>query len=81
MLETEEKVFVLTALDRCDVGECSSQAYVKAVGMNGELLFCAHHYGKIEADAKAHTKMLEFVFEMVDERERLIENRLKGTEN
>jgi hypothetical protein len=81
MLETEEKVFTLTALDRCDAGDCGSQAYVKAVGVNGELLFCAHHYGKIENDPVASIKMLEFVFEIVDERERLIENRLKGTEN
>ncbi len=81
MLETEDKVYTLTALDRCDAKDCDSQAYVKAVGMNGELLFCAHHYGKIENDPMASTKMLEFVFEMVDERERLIENRLKGTEN
>ena len=81
MTETEEKVFTLTANDRCDARDCGSQAYVKAIGVNGELFFCAHHYGKIEADPKAHTKMLEFVFDMVDERERLVENRLKGTEN
>lgn len=81
MIETEVKDFVLTALDRCDARDCSSQAYVKAIGVNGELLFCAHHFGKIENDPMASVKMLEFVFDMVDERERLIENRLKGSEN
>lgn len=76
MTETEVKEFVLSALDRCDA--CGSQAYVKATGVTGDLLFCAHHFGKIENDAVASTKMLEFAFELVDEREKLIENRLKG---
>lgn len=78
MTETEEKVNTLTALDRCDSADCGSQAYVKAVGVNGELMFCAHHFGKIENDPVASVKMLEFVFDIVDERDRLIENRLKG---
>lgn len=76
MTETEVKEFILSALDRCDA--CGSQAYVKATGVTGDLLFCAHHFGKIENDPVASTKMLEFAFELVDEREKLIENRLKG---
>ena len=31
----------LTALDRCD--RCGAQAFLRAVLMTGELLFCAHH--------------------------------------
>jgi hypothetical protein len=79
MTETETKEFVLTALDRCDV--CGSAAYIQATGVTGDLLFCAHHYGKIERDTTAFEKLQAFAFEIVDERERLIENRLKGDEN
>jgi hypothetical protein len=76
MTETEVKEFVLSALDRCDA--CGSQAYVKATGVTGDLLFCAHHFGKIENDASASDKMLKFAFDIIDEREKLTENRLKG---
>jgi hypothetical protein len=76
MTETEVKEFVLTALDRCDA--CDSAAYVQVTGVTGDLLFCAHHYNKIENDEVALAKMMAFAFEIVDERERLIENRLKG---
>lgn len=31
----------LTAMDRCD--RCGAQAFYRAVLINGELLFCAHH--------------------------------------
>lgn len=79
MIETEQKVYTLTALDRCDV--CESAAYVQVTGVTGDLLFCAHHYGNIEQDESALAKMMNFAFEIVDERERLIENRLQGSEN
>lgn len=79
MIEAEVKEFVLTALDRCDA--CGSAAYVQVTGVTGDLLFCAHHYGKIERDANAMKKMNDFAFDIVDERVRLIENRLKGDEN
>ena len=79
MTETEVKEFVLTALDRCDA--CGSAAYIKVTGVTGDLLFCAHHYGNIERDENAMLKMQAFAFETIDERERLIENRLKGNEN
>ena len=76
MIETEVKEFVLTTLDRCDA--CGSAAYVQVTGVTGDLLFCAHHYNKIENDATAYEKMKAFAFDITDERERLIENRLKG---
>jgi hypothetical protein len=64
----EEKVWLLDATDRCD--RCSAQAYVKVIGKNGsDLLFCGHHYNKAMDNA------------IVDERERLIENRQVGSEN
>ena len=66
--EKEEIKYELTALDRCD--RCGSQAWVKVGGVNGELLFCSHHYNKVEKSIK------EWAFNILDERERLIENRL-----
>ena len=69
----------LTALDRCD--RCGSQAYVQIVGSTGELLFCAHHYNKIVNDPDSYTKMMGFMLAVLDERERLVENRLVGGHN
>lgn len=72
MIETEEKKdFILTAMDRCD--SCNAQAFVWVNGVSGDLLFCAHHFKKWEA------KIREFAFEIVDEREKLQENRLVGS--
>lgn len=34
----------LTLSDRCD--RCGAQAFVRASFMEGELLFCQHHYTK-----------------------------------
>jgi len=78
MIETEVKEFILSATDRCDA--CGSEAYVKATGVTGDLFFCAHHFGKIENDPLGSARMLEFAFELVDEREKLIQNRLKGND-
>lgn len=74
--QEKEKEYILTALDRCD--SCSAQAYVMVKGSTGELLFCGHHYDKIMNNPDAYTKMMGFMLEVVDERERLIENRAKG---
>lgn len=37
----------LTAADRCDV--CGAQAFIRAVLVTGDLVFCAHH-GKANKD-------------------------------
>lgn len=71
--------YILNALDRCD--QCSAQAYVMVKGSTGELLFCGHHYDRIMNNPDAYTKMMSFMLEVVDERERLIENRLVGGHN
>ena len=71
--DKEEIKYELTALDRCD--RCGSQAWVKVGGVNGELLFCSHHYNKVEKNIK------EWAFNIIDERERLVENRLTGSAN
>jgi hypothetical protein len=68
--------WVLTALDRCD--SCGSQAYVQVKGISGDLMFCGHHYNKIMDNPSGYEKMMGFMLEVNDERERLIKNRLQG---
>ena len=65
-----EKTYVLGPQDRCD--SCKAEALVWVNGVNGELMFCGHHYAKNE---KA---LQEFAYEVIDERSKLIENRLIG---
>lgn len=72
----KEKEWILTALDRCD--RCGAQAYVRIKGATGDLMFCGHHYEKIMNDPNSYTKMMSFMLEILDERERLNENRTKG---
>ncbi len=66
----------LQVSDRCDA--CGAQAYVKVTGVSGDLMFCSHHYSKIMDNAVGYDKMMKFAYEIVDERERLVENRLIG---
>ena len=68
---TEKKEWVLGIQDRCD--KCGAQAYVKITGVSGELLFCGHDYDKIVNDAIGYEKMMAFMFEIVDERNKLSE--------
>jgi hypothetical protein len=58
----ETKLATLTKQDRCDA-ECDAQARVLVKGIAGELLFCGHHYAKHEE------KLIDFSYEIVDERE------------
>lgn len=76
---TKNVEWQLTLSDRCD--RCSAQAFVKVVGVTGDLLFCAHHYNKIMDNAVGYDAMMKFAYEIVDEREKLIENRLVGGHN
>lgn len=73
------KEYVLKAVDRCD--RCGAQAYVQVKGSTGDLLFCGHHYDKIMNNPDSYTSMMAFMLEIVDERERLIENRAIGSAN
>ena len=75
----KEKEWVLKVTDRCD--RCSAQAYVMIKGATGDLLFCGHHYDKIMNDPNAYKKMMSFMLEVIDERERLVENKLVGSHN
>ncbi len=61
--ETAEETDILNAHDRCD--SCGSQAYVWVNGVNGDLLFCGHHF------VKSEEKLRAYAFEIVDERHKL----------
>lgn len=63
MLTEETKVQVLKVSDRCDA--CGSQAFVWINGVNGDLLFCGHHFAKYE------DKLKEYAFEIIDERDNI----------
>ena len=74
--EAKKTDWKLSAMDRCD--SCGAQAYVQVKGITGELLFCSHHYNKIMDNKIGYDNMMSFMLEVIDERDRLIENRLKG---
>jgi ribosomal protein L37E len=70
-----KREWVLDANDRCD--RCSAQAYVKVTGVSGDLLFCAHHYNNIMSTPEGYDKMMQFMYEILDERDRLSVEELK----
>jgi hypothetical protein len=76
VIEQIKEEYRLTANNRCD--SCGSQAYVEVRGITGELLFCSHHYNKIMDNPAGYERMMGFLLEVTDERDRLIENRLQG---
>jgi hypothetical protein len=71
MIETpvEVKEWVLKATDRCD--SCAAEALVQVIGLNGELLFCGHHYNKIMDNPVGYEKMMKFAITVTDERSKL----------
>ena len=70
------KQWVLDAKDRCDT--CQAQALIKVKGASGELMFCSHHYEKIMNNPESHNKMMSFMLEVLDEREKLVKNKPLG---
>lgn len=78
MVTEEVKVdeWILGAKDRCD--SCAAEALVKVAGISGDLMFCGHHYNKIMDNPEGYKKMLAFAISILDERDKLIENRAKG---
>jgi hypothetical protein len=74
--DTTTKEWVLKATDRCD--SCAAEALVKVTGLTGDLMFCGHHYNKIMDNSEGYKKMMAFALTVVDERDKLIENRAKG---
>ena len=77
MINTVEEVksWVLKATDRCD--SCAAEALVQVTGLNGDLLFCGHHYNKIMNNPEGYKKMMSFMITLIDERDKLIENKAK----
>ena len=69
----EESKYILGPKDRCD--QCSAEALVLVKGVLGELMFCAHHYNQNES------ALATFAYETIDERSKLIQNKLIGSEN
>lgn len=59
----------LNSLDRCD--RCGARAYVLVSGINGELLFCSHHYAAIMDNAVGYDSMMKFMISVVDTRNEL----------
>ena len=51
----------LTLQDRCD--RCQAQAFVLVKGMEGELLFCGHHFTKHEE------ALYDWAYDIIDERD------------
>ena len=61
--------WTLTAQDRCD--RCQAEALVMVTGLNGELLFCGHHYNKVMDDPEGYKSMMRFAITILDERSKL----------
>jgi hypothetical protein len=78
MIDTPEEIkeWVLKATDRCD--SCASEALVQVTGLNGDLLFCGHHYNKIMNNTEGYKKMMSFMITIIDERDKLVENKANG---
>jgi hypothetical protein len=74
--EVESKQWTLSPIDRCD--SCAAEALVQVTGLNGDLLFCGHHYNKIMNSPEGYKKMMSFMITIVDERSKLIEDKAKG---
>jgi hypothetical protein len=74
--EIVNKEWVLSAIDRCD--SCAAEALVKVTGLTGELMFCGHHYKKIMDNKEGYAKMMSFMLSIIDEREKLVEDKAKG---
>jgi hypothetical protein len=72
MIDTPEvvKEWVLKATDRCD--SCAAEALVQVTGLNGDLLFCGHHYNKIIDNEDGYKKIMSFMINIVDERDKLV---------
>lgn len=71
MIDSDVKAqeWSLSPKDRCD--RCQAEALVSVVGLNGELLFCGHHYNKIMSTATGYKKMVDFAITITDERSKL----------
>ena len=74
--EIQIEEWILGATDRCDA--CAAEALVQVTGVPGDLLFCGHHYNKIINNPEGYAKMMSFMITIIDERDKLIEDKAKG---
>jgi hypothetical protein len=74
--EVQIEEWILGAADRCD--SCAAEALVQVTGVSGDLLFCGHHYNKVMDNPDGYKKMMAFALTILDERDKLIENKAKG---
>jgi hypothetical protein len=74
--DIQEIKWELSPKDRCD--SCAAEALVQVTGISGDLLFCGHHYNKVMDNPEGYKKMTAFALTILDERDKLIENRAKG---
>ena len=74
--EVQTKEWILVATDRCD--SCAAEALVQVTGVSGDLLFCGHHYNKVMDNPEGYKKMMAFALTILDERDKLVENKAKG---
>jgi hypothetical protein len=70
------KEWALSAVDRCD--SCAAEALVKVTGISGDIMFCGHHYNKIIDNAEGYKKIMSFMISIIDERDKLVEDKAKG---
>jgi hypothetical protein len=73
--EEVKQEWKLSPIDRCD--RCGAEALVQVTGLNGVLLFCGHHYNKVMDNAVGYDKMMKFAITILDERDKLKQDRLK----
>lgn len=73
IVEVED--YQLSPKDRCD--SCAAEALVQVTGLNGDLMFCGHHYNKIMDNPTGYKNMMKFAITIRDERDKLIK---KNTE-
>ena len=78
IIEKEEvkQEWLLSPIDRCD--SCAAEALVRVTGLNGELSFCGHHYNKIINNSEGYAKMMSFMITIIDERDKIVEDKAKG---
>lgn len=71
MIDSDVKIneWSLSPKDRCD--RCQAEALVSVVGLNGELLFCGHHYNSIMSNPDGYKKIVDFAITITDERSKL----------
>lgn len=69
-MKTQEKIRFINIADRCD--RCNAQAFVLAKGIQGELMFCGHHYNKAKDAIDA------WAFEVINELDFINEKNLSS---